>query len=236
MGTVTQRWNPKQVALKAALARPEGFDEAVALCLELHALAHESAMLADAPPAAATIEDELWDGLPAVALYHMPKADGSTIAWDIWHISRIEDLTANLLLADGEPVLDAGWLARLGVTVRDTGNAMSPEEIAAFSRAVDPAALRAYRNAVGRRTRAVVGALAPADVKRRVSPAGLARIQAVGGVAAGAEWLLDFWGGKTLAGILLMPITRHQVVHLNDALKLKARYVRAAGYLRVAHR
>jgi hypothetical protein len=29
---------------------------------------------------------------------------------------------------------------------------------------------------------------------------------------------------------------RHQVVHLNDALKLKARYVRAAGYLRVAHR
>jgi hypothetical protein len=36
-------------------------------------------------------------------------------------------------------------------------------------------------------------------------------------------WLLDFWGKKTVAGILLMPITRHQIVHLNDCIKLKER-------------
>jgi hypothetical protein len=37
-------------------------------------------------------------------------------------------------------------------------------------------------------------------------------------------WLLDFWGKKTVAGLLQMPITRHQIVHINDCFKLKAKY------------
>jgi hypothetical protein len=226
LGTITAIWNPRQAALKAAIARADRFDEAMALGLELHALAHESAMTGGGGEA--TIEDGLWDGLAEAACYHMPAPDGLTIAWNIWHITRIEDLTANLLLADGAPLLDDAWLARLGVAVRDTGNAMRPEEIAAFSRAIDVAALRAYRDAVGRRTREIIGALRAGDVKRKVASAGLARIQAEGGVAEGAEWLLEFWGGKTLAGIMLMPITRHQAVHLNDALRLKAQWARAA--------
>lgn len=223
MSSIAAIWNPKQAALKEALARADRFDEAMALCLELHGLAHAATISGGGE---ATFEDRVWDGLAADG-FAWPAPDGLTIAWDIWHITRIEDLTANLLLADGTPVLDGDWLVRLGVAVRDTGNAMSPDEIAAFSRAIDVAALRAYRDAVGRRTREVISALRAGDVKRKVSPAGLARIQVEGGVAEGAGWLLEFWGGKTLAGIILMPITRHQAVHLNDALGIKARWARA---------
>ncbi len=33
--------------------------------------------------------------------------------------------------------------------------------------------------------------------------------------------LLEFWGKKDVAGIILMPITCHQIVHLSDCIKLK---------------
>ena len=49
------------------------------------------------------------------------------------------------------------------VDCRETGNAMTPAEITALSAALDIEALRAYRLAVGRRTRQVVcGLQAPA--------------------------------------------------------------------------
>ena len=34
-------------------------------------------------------------------------------------------------------------------------------------------------------------------------------------------WLLDFWAKKDIAGILLMPPTRHVMLHLNDCCKWK---------------
>lgn len=36
-----------------------------------------------------------------------------------------------------------------------------------------------------------------------------------------ANWLIDFWGKKNVAGILLMPITRHHVVHINESMSAK---------------
>ena len=32
---------------------------------------------------------------------------------------------------------------------------------------------------------------------------------------------MDYWGGKTFAGQLLMPATRHNFVHLNKAMRVK---------------
>ena len=33
--------------------------------------------------------------------------------------------------------------------------------------------------------------------------------------------VIDYWSGLTLAGLLLMPPTRHNFIHLNEALRLK---------------
>jgi hypothetical protein len=54
----------------------------------------------------------------------------------------------------------------------------------------------------------------------------LKKILDQGGVldVEGSRWIIDFWGRKNVAGILMMPITRHQVVHLNDALRIKGKY------------
>ena len=47
-----------------------------------------------------------------------------------------------------------------------------------------------------------------------------------GAVVEGARGLLDYWGGLTIAGLLLMPPTRHNFVHLNEAWMLKGKALR----------
>ena len=220
--SLIHEWNPKQAALKDALSKPERFNEAIQLCLELHGSVHPAEVSgADTP----TLFDELWRGLSRFSFETMPTEKDVTIAWNIWHITRIEDLTANILIADNPQMLNDEWLGSLGTTVCDTGNAMTDGEILSLSRSLDMDELCAYRTAVGRRTRETVSNLSVADLKRKMKPESVQRILAEGGVTEHKDsiWLLDFWGKKNVAGILLMPITRHQIMHISDSFKLKER-------------
>jgi hypothetical protein len=100
---------------------------------------------------------------------------------------------------------------------------MSREEIAQFSAVIDIEALRAYRVAVGRRTQEIVRQLAAEELKQKVDPARLQRVWDEGAVVEAARGIADYWGRRTIAGLLLMPATRHNIVHLNEALQIKRR-------------
>jgi hypothetical protein len=213
-----KRWNEQQQALKVALARPAAHAQAVALCLEQHAAVHTAVMVAGA---GWSFEDEVWQRLSEAAARRIPPKGEHSIAWMAWHITRIEDMTLNGLVAGTPQVFDAGWASRLCVPVRDTGNASSREDIERLSAAIDLGALREYRQAVGRRTRAIIQALSPELVRRPVARAALEALLADGSVAPGASGLLDYWCGLTTAGLLLMPATRHPFVHWNEALRQK---------------
>jgi hypothetical protein len=56
---------------------------------------------------------------------------------------------------------------------------------------------------------------------QKVSPARLQRLLDDGSVPPEAMGLIEYWGNLTIAGLLLMPPTRHCLVHLNEALKVK---------------
>jgi hypothetical protein len=83
--------------------------------------------------------------------------------------------------------------------------------------------LKNYRTAVGKKTRITVSQLEVNDLKKKMKPDQLTRIIDEGGVLEvdKSRWLVNFWGKKTVAGILLMPITRHQIVHMNASFKIK---------------
>ena len=59
-----------------------------------------------------------------------------------------------------------------------------------------------------------------AEVQIVITPAGK---EFITGVTRQEEsfWLLDFWGKKDVAGLLLMPPTRHVMLHLNDCFRWK---------------
>jgi hypothetical protein len=213
-------WNPLQAKLKEIILKKDRFEEMQQILLQMHSLVHSADVYNGH---SLTYMDEIWSGLEDKAFRTMPTVKDDTVAWNIWHITRIEDLTSNILIGNQKQVLDEEWLSRLNTTVTDTGNAMSDEEIITLSNQLNREALSLYRNTVGLRTKEIIQGLKPEDMKRNVAKEGLDRIASEGGVTQqpDAVWLLDFWGKKNVAGIILMPITRHQIVHLNDCRRLK---------------
>lgn len=205
--------------LKSIIRKPSEFYRARQLFLDIHAMLHT----ASASGGEFGETDRLLSDLIADEFYTIPSAKDETIAWSLWHIARIEDITMNFLIARHEQVFDGEWQRRLNVTVSDTGNAMSDVEISAFSRLINGAELIEYRNAVGMRTREIVSVLTATDMKRKVSAEDCRKIYDAGGVTDNPDsvWLLDFWGGKDVAGLLLMPATRHIILHLNNCCKVK---------------
>ncbi len=88
----------------------------------------------------------------------------NSIAWILWHIARIEDVAVNVMVADDRQVFDRGdWAVHLNVARRDVGTGMSDSAIEDLSRTIDIPSLRAYRLAVGRRTRDVARELPQAE-------------------------------------------------------------------------
>jgi hypothetical protein len=216
-----KQWNEGQQALRKALARPETHAQAVDLFMAQHAMIHSSGM---AKAGLVSFEDEIWDGLDDASARCIPPGFEHSIVWCFWHLTRIEDVTINMLLA-GTPqlFLKDGWFGQLGIPYRDTGNGMDAADVAILSAMIDISALRAYRFAVGRRTRKIVKGLQPADLSRKVEAVRLERVMAEGAVLEAGRGAIDYWGGLTGAGLLLMPPTRHAILHLNEMLKIKAK-------------
>ena len=126
-------------------------------------------------------------------------------------------------LVAGEPQLFhvSSWSIELGFDAVHTGNAMSAEEVKDLSDRINFSALRTYRLAVGKKTQEIVRSLAPSDLKQKVKPDRLEMIVEEGAIVPDAKGLVEYWGKRTIAGMLLMPPTRHNMVHLNEAAKLK---------------
>jgi len=213
-------WNPRQSRLREIIRKPDFFDEALCLCLDLHAYVHESSV---SNCAGKTLADEVCDGLMKIDCARIPTAKDVTIAWNLWHITRIEDITMNCLVGGGRQVLDERWLDRLSTGITDTGNAMTDEEIVSFSRGLNMEEMLTYRRAVGMRSRNILSSFEPMDMKRKFPKERAEQIVIQGGLTEHPQsiWLRDFWGKKDVAGIMLLPLTRHQAGHLNDCLKLK---------------
>ncbi|MBH1939831.1 DinB family protein [Mobilitalea sibirica] len=220
MFEVSKDWNPLQKKLKETILKKERFNEVKELLYQMHSIVHASEVY---QRNTINFMDEIWQDLSDKAFRTMPSIKDDTVAWHVWHISRIEDLTSNCLIKNQSQVLNENWLKRLNIKVTDTGNAMTDDEIISLSCEINREALFEYRNAVGIRTKSIIDALQPEDMKRKVTKDGLNRILEEGGVTNHpvSAGLLDFWGKKNVAGIFFMPITRHQIVHLSDCRRLK---------------
>jgi hypothetical protein len=199
--------------------------DARALFLADHARIHAAATSTEAEMAAAggfTMQDDTLKRLPEDDLRASPEGLCS-IVWHIWHMTRIEDVVVNAMLRGSREILDRdGWLARLGVDVRLVGTGDSDQEVRGFSEQVDITALLAYRDAVGRATRAWVRDLdldtldAVPDLTERLAAAPPI-------VGDRALWLLRFYSGKSGAFLLTFPVTNHGFMHWAEARVTRSR-------------
>lgn len=223
--SIASEWNIQQKRLKELISKKETFDSAKELYLSMHKYLHFS----DNDD---TLMNQLWKNLNTKDFSIMPTAKDVTIAWNIWHITRIEDLTVNILLNNSEQIYNKEWKRKMNVSVNDTGNAMTDDEIMELSRNMNIEVLKEYRKAVGNQSQNILSKLVFEDMKRRVESKNIEKILKEGGVTEHPDsiWLLDFWGRKNVAGIILMPGTRHQIGHLNDCINLKEKIDKKKDY------
>ncbi len=214
-------WNARHKELRRLLASPAHQAQAIALFLQHHAEVHAKALLAES---GVSFQDEALAGMSADQLRMVPEGMDHSIAWIVWHLARIEDVTMSVLVA-GEPqvYLEEGWFERQGVGIKHTGNLMVPDSVEAFSQAVVIESVLGYRLAVGRNTARIAGELAQEQVQLRIDPARLQLLREQGAVIPAADDLLAYWGRRTVGGLLLMPATRHSFLHLNQAGRIRSR-------------
>lgn len=220
MVIVPSDWSDRHKKLNQTIRNSKYFADAVEMILDLHKDLH--ALIVSGLNGQNMIDTLLSDLKPNEYAV-MPTSKDETIAWAIWHIARIEDLTMNILVNNGTQIFNESWKMRMNISISDTGNAMSDDEIMNFSKQIKIVELLRYRNEVGIRSREIIRNLHPADIKRKISPDATSRILREGGVTEQTDsiWLLDFWGKKDISAIILMPLTRHQTLHLNDCDKWK---------------
>lgn len=213
----------QQSELRRIMTGSASHEEAIELFLRQHAMLHSRKLAQDSPW---SFEDEVFLDLTDEGVRRIPAAGEHSIAWIIWHIARIEDAVMNLLVAGTAQILDQGsWLERLRSPVRDTGNVMDAASIAALSARLDIQALRDYRLAVGQRTRKIVEGITPEALKQKVDPSRVEQVMKQGVLVEAAGSIARYWSRRDIAGLLLMPATRHNIVHLNAALEIKKRVI-----------
>jgi hypothetical protein len=221
METYRRSWNKRQPEFRRLLLSFKDHQKALELFLSQHAMLHSAAMAHSEPW---SFEDEILDDMTEAHIRRIPHNCSHSVAWLIWHIARIEDVTMNLLLAGTSQVLYSGdWLARMKIEASDVGTGMGKAGIADLSARADVEMLRAYRVAVGRRTREIVKQIQPKELKQRPDTARLQRVIDEDAVVEAALDLVDTWGKWKKVRLLAMPATRHSYTHLNEALRVKRR-------------
>jgi len=153
----------------------------------------------------------------------MPLAGDKTIAYYLYHLTRIEDITSNILIAGKEQLFfDKNFYGSLNSPVITTGNEIARDGLIDFSKKLDINQLRCYAATVLTNTNAIIQNMSFEESKIKVSAERKAEVIKSNAVSTekDAFWLIDYWCGKTYAGLLLMPFSRHQMLHLDGCLRI----------------
>lgn len=149
-----------------------------------------------------------------------PNANTNPIAWLIWHMARIEDVTFHLLVIERTQVFDE-WFGQLTIGRRDVGTGMNTEEAVALSDTISLPALRAYWRAVGQRTQQAAQLLEPTILKERAKPESIQRLFAEGMVTPQSAELAQWWAERTKGELLVQPVSRHAFWHLHEIQQIR---------------
>jgi hypothetical protein len=219
-----KQWNRGHQRLHRLLLAND-HQEAIELFMNQHAMVHSATM---SKAKLWSFEDEVLQGLTNDQMRCIPAGGEHSVAWVLFHLARIEDITMNLLVA-GTPQLfiREGWGQKIKAPILHSANSMDPGAVTALSAQIDIDALRSYRQAVGRRTRQIAKRLKPEQFHQKPEAARLQQVMEEGALLPEAIGVLQYWSKRTVAGLLLMPPTRHNFLHLNEALRIRQKLKRA---------
>ncbi len=158
------------------------------------------------------------------------NADGyhsKTIAYSIWHIFRIEDIAAHTLIGSDskeEQIFFAGnYRERIHSPIITTGNELVREQIADFSKQLNLKELYSYIYEVKESAEKIIKSLTYEDLKKKVTEDRKEYLKSLNVVSDDekAVWLIDYWCGKDIRGLIQMPFSRHWIMHIEASLRIR---------------
>ena len=123
-------WSDKNKEFQKLISKEATFKEGIKMLLDLRDSLFEQIT-------------QIVNSYPKDAFWKMPFAGAEgyhskTLAYSIWHIFRIEDIVLHTLILNNSQVLERGdWQKKIGAEIITTGNELSGQQIADFSKTLD---------------------------------------------------------------------------------------------------
>jgi hypothetical protein len=160
----------------------------------------------------------IWSQVPYDLMRRRPHPRLNSIAWNLWHLTRVEDSGVNRFVTDGIQVLDkGGWMERMSLPWRHHGSEMTIEEADELSKRIDLEALHDYASAVEFRTREIVNQLDYQDLDQEMGEERLRKILVDEGLAhSQAEGFIRNYLGWSSGKCLMTFGLTHAFQHLGE--------------------
>ena len=172
-----------------------------------------------------SIKDELIrEDFNTIPFINAEGYHSETIVYSIWHIFRIEDIVAHTLINGDEQVFFKGnYQKRINASIITTGNELVKYEIAEFSENLNLDELYSYIFEVKESTEKLIKNLSYTDMRNKISEDRKKTLKCLNVVSTdeSAIWLIDYWCGKDIRGLILMPFSRHWIMHIEASLRIK---------------
>ena len=149
-----------------------------------------------------------------------------TIAYSIWHIFRIEDIVAHTLINGTEQVFfSGGYQQRINSPIITTGNELVKYQIADFSKLLNLEELYSYIAHVKESTEKILYGLSYDMLKMKISDERKEQLKSLNVVSGdeNAIWLIDYWCGKDIRGLIQMPFSRHWIMHIEASMRIRGK-------------
>ncbi len=155
-----------------------------------------------------------------------PARGMNSIVWVLWHMARTEDVAVNLVVAARPQVFDDDWARRMRILRPDMGTGMTEDEVDELTRRADIAAVRAYRSAVGKRTRDVARTLSLEAWDEILGLEDTTRAAAVGAFGPNDDWVDGVghrpWQSLARGDQLGATAIRHNTAHIGEIVTIRS--------------
>lgn len=213
---MNKEWSELCKTMKEQIKKKETFHEGIDTLLALRGkLADELYQLKT------ELEREEFNAIPFMNAegYH-----SKTIAYSIWHVFRIEDIVAHTLISGDEQIFfSGGYKELIGSPIITTGNELVKQQISDFSKVLNLDELYRYATSVKNSTESLLKSFSFSDLKRKMVDTDKERLKLINVVSEDEKacWLVDYWCGKDVRGLIGMPFSRHWIMHVEAALRIR---------------
>jgi len=159
-----------------------------------------------------------WEKIPGAQFRKRPHPNVNSIAWNIWHITRVEDAGLNRFVTDRFQVLDEGsWMEQMNLPWRHHGSGMGFADVDHLDRTIDIQALRAYSNAVRLRTQEILNLVDNIDLDEPLQFSYVQKIVGNEGLAfSNANELAENYAGWSKGKCLMTFGLTHSFEHIGE--------------------